>query len=607
MTHRKKFIKRFAAFALVATCCTFSIPVSAYAEDDVSSAEAADFEEDSGGSEGVSSEEESESSGEVSADETESTAEEGNQEESANTEEAGSSADAETITSTATVDADGNVETETVEGTDGDAVSDDDGGLSLETFSTSINSDGDSSETEDEAETETTYSLSITVSTTARSSSDSSVRKVKVSKPKLTTTVTNAETGEVISSTTKTYGLTVKCNVVGEGWSTASSSGNYYTFDAGSSKYVQSVRFSPSSSLTSAMKTAGLSFCYRAKTKYFGTLDWATPGASAGTAGNKCPLTGIELKVIDADKVSSLETTDRFISAPIVQYQTKKNGSSSWSSAKTNGSTSGGTSSALGALKIKLSTEYHRLSGDIQYSVRSSSNDSKWTSWKSNNSSAGSSSSKLKAIRVRLTGDMEDEYNVYYRVYVKGYGWLGWAKNGEKAGTKGLDLAITAVQIKLVPKGQDAPGSTSLHYIGSSNAKMAMVAKAQNYSSSTNYLILVNRSARRVGIFTGSKGNWKLKYYWECCVGKSSTPTPSGSYTVGIRKYSFGTSSYTCYYATQFSGNYLFHSVLYYPGTFKVKDGTMGKAVSHGCVRLSLSHAKWIYNNIPRKTKVRIY
>ena len=33
----------------------------------------------------------------------------------------------------------------------------------------------------------------------------------------------------------------------------------------------------------------------------------------------------------------------------------------------------------------------------------------------------------------------------------------------------------------------------------------------------------------------------------------------------------------------------------------------MGEAVSHGCVRLTLEHAKWIYSTIPAKTKVRIY
>ncbi|MCD8365775.1 MAG: L,D-transpeptidase family protein, partial [Clostridiales bacterium] len=66
--------------------------------------------------------------------------------------------------------------------------------------------------------------------------------------------------------------------------------------------------------------------------------------------------------------------------------------------------------------------------------------------------------------------------------------------------------------------------------------------------------------------------------------------------------------SYTCWYYTQFYGNYLFHSVLYYPGSMtRVKDGRLGMNLSHGCVRLSMTNAKWIYDNIPIGTKVYVY
>ncbi|MCD7842980.1 MAG: L,D-transpeptidase family protein [Lachnospiraceae bacterium] len=136
----------------------------------------------------------------------------------------------------------------------------------------------------------------------------------------------------------------------------------------------------------------------------------------------------------------------------------------------------------------------------------------------------------------------------------------------------------------------------------------AMVKKAQSYKSSTKYLILVNSSTNKVGIFTGKKGNWTLKYYWTCSTGKASSPTVKGSYTVGSRGKSFGTSTYTCWYYTQFYGNYLFHSILYAPGSMtKVVESGLGTSASHGCVRLSLSHAKWIYNNIPTNTKVISY
>jgi len=43
---------------------------------------------------------------------------------------------------------------------------------------------------------------------------------------------------------------------------------------------------------------------------------------------------------------------------------------------------------------------------------------------------------------------------------------------------------------------------------------------------------------------------------------------------------SFG-HGYTAYWWTQFSGDYLFHSILYYEGTYTVKDGTLGGHVSH--------------------------
>ena len=49
---------------------------------------------------------------------------------------------------------------------------------------------------------------------------------------------------------------------------------------------------------------------------------------------------------------------------------------------------------------------------------------------------------------------------MYYRAYVQSYGWLGWAKNGESAGSEGLAKRMEAVEIRLVEKGGAAPGTT---------------------------------------------------------------------------------------------------------------------------------------------------
>ena len=130
--------------------------------------------------------------------------------------------------------------------------------------------------------------------------------------------------------------------------------------------------------------------------------------------------------------------------------------------------------------------------------------------------------------------------------------------------------------------------------------------KINSKSSKTKYFMVVDTNNTKTMIFKGSKGNWVPYKLWSCSPGKASTPTVKGTYTVKAKGYSFG-SGYTCYYYTQFYGNYLFHSILYNQGTFKVQDGRLGQKLSHGCVRLSLSNAKWVYKNIPRNTKVYIY
>ena len=132
----------------------------------------------------------------------------------------------------------------------------------------------------------------------------------------------------------------------------------------------------------------------------------------------------------------------------------------------------------------------------------------------------------------------------------------------------------------------------------------------RNESSPTQYIILVDRAAHRVGIFRGSKGNWQDVQYYQCCVGKPSTPTVSGTFYVGSKGKYFDTGSRgRCWYYTQITGNYLFHSVIYDRQNTpkRIIDNSMDKAVSHGCVRLDIDHAKWIYDNIPRNTKVIIY
>ncbi|MCL1847597.1 MAG: S8 family serine peptidase, partial [Coriobacteriia bacterium] len=42
---------------------------------------------------------------------------------------------------------------------------------------------------------------------------------------------------------------------------------------------------------------------------------------------------------------------------------------------------------------------------------------------------------RLEALKINLTGDLAEYYDIYYRVHAENVGWMGWAKNGDVAGT----------------------------------------------------------------------------------------------------------------------------------------------------------------------------
>lgn len=118
-------------------------------------------------------------------------------------------------------------------------------------------------------------------------------------------------------------------------------------------------------------------------------------------------------------------------------------------------------------------------------------------------------------------------------------------------------------------------------------------------TSNTDNYILVNLSQQRVYIFYGTNHNWKLINTFSCGSGKAETPTVTGHFRVGVKGLYFksGTSVY-CKYFSQISGNYLFHSILY-DKNGNVIDGNLGVVESHGCIRLGLENAKYIYDNVP--------
>ena len=140
----------------------------------------------------------------------------------------------------------------------------------------------------------------------------------------------------------------------------------------------------------------------------------------------------------------------------------------------------------------------------------------------------------------------------------------------------------------------------------STSAARTMASRIMNYSSPTSYLLAIDTSGCRVGVFSGYQGHWEEVAFWACSPGAASTPTVTGVFSVGEKGYYFDSYGSRCFYYTQFYGDYLFHSILYYPSG-GIMDSRLGQNLSHGCVRLATENAKWIYSNIPTGTTVVSY
>ena len=138
----------------------------------------------------------------------------------------------------------------------------------------------------------------------------------------------------------------------------------------------------------------------------------------------------------------------------------------------------------------------------------------------------------------------------------------------------------------------------------------ALVSEPQQASAATKYKLEVNTKKCVVTAYKKKSGKWRPFRAMLCSPGASGA-SPKGTYGLGT-KYRWlqmmgGVYAQYCGYI---ANNCLFHSVWYYECNPKTQStyqyNQLGKAVSHGCVRLSVVDAKWIYDNCKKGTKVHL-
>ncbi len=97
-----------------------------------------------------------------------------------------------------------------------------------------------------------------------------------------------------------------------------------------------------------------------------------------------------------------------------------------------------------------------------------------------------------------------------------------------------------------------------------------------------------------------------------CSTGAQKTPTPRGTFASGSHKVRFGlfvNDGVYGQYWTQITKKIYFHSLLYTEkdaNYYTSSYGKLGQRASHGCVRLLVPDARWIYYHIAPGTEVEI-
>lgn len=128
------------------------------------------------------------------------------------------------------------------------------------------------------------------------------------------------------------------------------------------------------------------------------------------------------------------------------------------------------------------------------------------------------------------------------------------------------------------------------------------------------YKLFVDISDQRVYVYQWNGSDYGT-FVGEmiCSTGLKSNPTPLGTYQMagatGTGEW-YWFDEYECYakWATRIVGGVLFHSVIYSRGKVLNKTSVkkLGQRASHGCIRLKVEHAQWIYENCASGTTVVI-
>lgn len=283
--------------------------------------------------------------------------------------------------------------------------------------------------------------------------------------------------------------VSVQAHVTGIGWQSVAAKNGKVAGTTGQSRSIEALRMTLSNELSDRY-----TIWYRVHSAEFGWLDWACDGADAGSAGYGRSAQAVQVMVLkkgeSAPGATACPFKDRRDEPASVSVKAHVS-NIGWMSAVSDGKVAGTTGRGLSLEALSCGFEWYGHNGGIQ--LRGHVSSIGWQSWGNGSCGTTDQSKSLEAVQMRLTGDAANAYNIWYSVHSADYGWLGWAKNGEPAGTAGKSKAAQAVKVVLVPKGGAAPGSVAGAFLGDADklrmSSSGLNGKAIGSMSGTNVVI----------------------------------------------------------------------------------------------------------------------
>lgn len=183
------------------------------------------------------------------------------------------------------------------------------------------------------------------------------------------------------------------------------------------------------------------------------------------------------------------------------------------------------------------------------------------------------SGGRVATVQLELTGKKAKTSNLWYRVYAKGYGWMGWAENGAKAGSLAKGAYAAKIQTAVIAR----------------SAKGQMNADRAAYSAKNGFMTKITGDKKTDATIkkVAKKNGMDLKkcYNWAHGLGYASSgvkvtehKTMSKAHQNAIAKFAFSKNMGDCYgsnVAFAKLATYLGYSTNVYLGQTERVDGTV--------------------------------